>query len=538
MATAATIASLRVNLSAGTAQFAAGMKQAAGMLKKFGSDTANISRGISQLRTIFAAFIAGELVSFVNRSIEGVAATKDLASQLGVTTDALTQLRYAAEVNGSSSAAMDDALQKMNKSLGGISEEGGKTADVVAGLGLSIQSLQSMTPDKAFMSLADAIGSINNPMEQAAAATAIFGKGAGNIINVLKLGSSGIQEFRDAADRLGITLSQINAEKIAAAGDQVKSLSMMLDGMKNLLIAELAPVLGHLVQMFIDWSSEGQRSSNILMGGLSAIGQGFAHVANVIKVFQIGWKALQGIATAACMAIIQLLDSVGEAFVTLANKIPGVNISWTNLLKDMKSALNESGQALTGEMKQLWEEVGNDTAGKEVRRAFAEIQAAANAAAEAAVAARPKFEVMGNTFSKVAEEAEKFQDAMMKRGESVFESVQTPLEKYNATLEDLESLLAHNAISFETYHRAIAKSNDELAEHQKIKSVDFKSIAAREFRFTKGVPGNLGSASPTAMLERKADTQAQLARENNALTRQSNDLLRASIGNTEIIDIN
>lgn len=64
--------------------------------------------------------------------------------------------------------------------------------------------------------------------------------------------------------------------------------------------------------------------------------------------------------------------------------------------------------------------------------------------------------------AKAEADAAKQLDELMKRGAQVAESVRTPLEKFDATINDLNKLLDVGAINWDTYARAVEKANDEL----------------------------------------------------------------------------
>jgi hypothetical protein len=100
----------------------------------------------------------------------------DRAENIGVSMTSFMQLEVAAVRNGSSIDAVGNAIQKMTKNIGEAAQGTGKAAEVFASLGLSVSELEGLTPDQAFVKVADAISQIENRYARAAAQTAIFGK--------------------------------------------------------------------------------------------------------------------------------------------------------------------------------------------------------------------------------------------------------------------------------------------------------------------------------------------------------------------------
>ncbi len=61
-----------------------------------------------------------------------------------------------------------------------------------------------------------------------------------------------------------------------------------------------------------------------------------------------------------------------------------------------------------------------------------------------------------------ADEARRKHEELGRSGQRVWEQTRTPLERYNAKLVDLKSLLRDGAISHDTYRRAVARAKEEL----------------------------------------------------------------------------
>lgn len=63
---------------------------------------------------------------------------------------------------------------------------------------------------------------------------------------------------------------------------------------------------------------------------------------------------------------------------------------------------------------------------------------------------------------KAAKEMAKAHEAMVKKGAQLTAELRTPMEKYHDTIADVARLLKVGAINWDTFHRAVAKANDEL----------------------------------------------------------------------------
>jgi hypothetical protein len=80
---------------------------------------------------------------------------------------------------------------------------------------------------------------------------------------------------------------------------------------------------------------------------------------------------------------------------------------------------------------------------------------------------------------KAIEDAAKAREALEKKGASLTESMRNPMEMYNATLADLNSMLDAGVISWDTYGRAVAKAQDDIKKSEEFKAKEIK-VAERQ----------------------------------------------------------
>lgn len=212
-------------------------------LAKAKADVSGFTGAVSGFQAALAAVGGTAVVAFVKGVVDSAEKTTDLAAKLGVTTEALTRLQHAAEINGSSGEALADALTKMNRTLGEASTGGHAAAAAFSDIGLNVRDLVNLKPDEAFAAIAEQISHIENPALRAKAAVDIFGRGGQEVTNVLRLGKQGLRDFGDEADRLGITLSTKAAGDLGALKDNIDRLTGSFEALKREAVATGAPAL-------------------------------------------------------------------------------------------------------------------------------------------------------------------------------------------------------------------------------------------------------------------------------------------------------
>lgn len=221
---------IAVTLTSDTRNFSRGLKSARDDLNLFGSSINSIKSAITGFLTFQG------LKSGIQSIISTVGELDDLGAlsdRLGVSTEFLSELQYAAKLSDTDIEALNGGLEKLEKNLGKATLEGGDLNKMLGRVGLEADELRKRGPEQAFLAIADAISRIADPIQRAAFVTEVFGKQGQSLIGILSKGRKGIQELRDEAKSLGITFSTDMKEKVGDADDAVKRMSAALDALKR-----------------------------------------------------------------------------------------------------------------------------------------------------------------------------------------------------------------------------------------------------------------------------------------------------------------
>jgi hypothetical protein len=224
-----------VELAADDSKLQAGLKSAQARLRSFG-------------RAIASAFPAAALSGIT----AGVAAIRrfdeslDFAGKIGIVAGRLQELEHAAVRTGSSSESLRSSLAKMLRTVGEAGSGNKAAATALEAIGLSAEKLRRMSPEQIFAAISDGIRQIPDAAGQMQAAMDIFGRGGGDIVQTLQLGSAGLAEMATEARGLGKVMSAETVASINEANDAFDKLSAAADGALAKLAtwtAKLLPVL-------------------------------------------------------------------------------------------------------------------------------------------------------------------------------------------------------------------------------------------------------------------------------------------------------
>lgn len=254
-----------------TATLSGAFKNLGSNVGKLGGNIRSLTGDIARLGGLGVA--AGTGIFLVAKSAADLGdETNDAAKRIGITTSALSELRYAGQRSGAEVADVDKALGKLQINLGKVTSAAKKGGGGLVGnvgevtilggggggsagksdpfkhIGLSAKALAAMKPDEQLAKIADGISKLKTHSEQAAAAVQIFGKGGQQLLPMLKEGSKGIEDLRRQARALGISLSEEDAKNADEFRDRMLDVEKAIGGVKNTLGRALMPAVSRSME--------------------------------------------------------------------------------------------------------------------------------------------------------------------------------------------------------------------------------------------------------------------------------------------------
>jgi hypothetical protein len=148
----------------------------------------------------------------------------NMSKRTGVSVEALSELAYAASQSGTDIESLENGIKRMQRSLEAAASGEKNSVEALQALGLSVQQLAGMTPDRQFRAFADAIAAVQSPAERTALAMEIFGKHGTSLIPILSQGSIAIDALMKRARELGLTMSTTDAQAAEAFNDKLSEL--------------------------------------------------------------------------------------------------------------------------------------------------------------------------------------------------------------------------------------------------------------------------------------------------------------------------
>lgn len=165
------------------------------------------------------AGIIGGIGAGVSTFVELGGAIQEMGIRTGFTAEQLSELRYAADQAGVSVEGLETAAKGMAKFTFGLGKGGKGETHAANLLGLDRNAFLQADQMGRLEMLADGLSRIEDPAIKAALAQKVLGREGMKLLPMLAGGAEGLRKQREEAARLGLTISQIDADKADQLGD-------------------------------------------------------------------------------------------------------------------------------------------------------------------------------------------------------------------------------------------------------------------------------------------------------------------------------
>lgn len=229
-----------------------------------------------------------------------------MAKRTGFSTEALSELKHAADISGASLETLEKGVKKMSKTIVDASDGLATYVRSFEKIGLTAEELLKLSPEEQFNKIAMAIAGLEDPTLRAAVAQEIFGRAGTQLLPLFAEGAEGIAKLRQEAHDLGIVFDAEAAVKAEEFTDAMLRMNEVVSGVKMSIGEVLAPILTEfleervvpLVKEIMVWIDENPK----LIEGLMKLGALLVAGGALMVGFSLFTKALHT-ATVAMVAL-------------------------------------------------------------------------------------------------------------------------------------------------------------------------------------------------------------------------------------------
>ena len=205
-----------------------------------------LNRNFRAFNAIAAAAIGGGLVRAARSAARDLGTISDQADKLGLTTDALQELRFAAEQAGVGVKSFDVGFQRFTRRVADAAAGNKQLASTFKEFNIELTDNQGRlkSNEQVFLEFADAIKESDDQGKRILKTFQLFDTEGVDLVRLLQQGSGAIEEFRERARRMGAVIDE---SLIRKAEESTKE----LDALKRVIRAQLAPALADLAPTLV-----------------------------------------------------------------------------------------------------------------------------------------------------------------------------------------------------------------------------------------------------------------------------------------------
>ena len=312
-----------INVTADTSRAKAGLAGIADKMKSVG-----------RAATVAGGIIAGIGVASITAFAKMGDEVQKMALRTGFSTEALSELRVAAELSGSSLKGMETGIRRMSKVIIDAKDGLAESKDALDRMGVSVDDLVEKSPEVQFEILTMALADMSDKTEQVATAQEVFGRAGTALLPMLAEGAAGLEAMKQKAHEMGVVFDQEAADKAARLSDSFTTLKGSFQGVMLAIAEQLAPVITDfaekattVISKVSAWTEANPGLTKVIVLVSAAIG-GLLVVLGPLAMMLPGLIALAPMVGAAFHVMLGPFGLITLAITGLIALVAGLVIAW------------------------------------------------------------------------------------------------------------------------------------------------------------------------------------------------------------------
>lgn len=423
--------------------------------------------GAAKTAAIAITAATGAFTAMVAINVSNIDRLGKVAKTTGFAAETLQKFQFAAEQSGITSDNAALALRRFARRLGEAQKGTGELLPALKKLGIQTRDNEGnlKSAEKVLFEFADGIGETENASERLALAFKAFDSEGAELVNVLREGSEGLNEFFTEADRLGFVLNTKAIQGVEDFNDSFGKLKITVTGLSRQFTAALAPALEGVTTTLTEFILDTVEAQ----GGMEEFGkylkdQFLTIVQNVTRAFVSLFNVVVNIANGVQKALANL--GVIEDTEALKETIAELRA------ESNKGFFESDGRALftvmIGKYKDLADEFGNVEfmSDADLEKAISILEAKLKDMQDRGVGINLLKPITQEELSKMLNFVESYKEESIKANEQIIEEIVTSAKKLKPTLLDimLDALFPVDAVNkfFETYDSEAATTAEKI----------------------------------------------------------------------------
>ena len=211
---------------------------------------------VDAFKAVAAASVAAgaAFAALTKRSINAQDRLSKLAQTTGVSTEALSQLEFAAKLSGTSLEGLQTGLLRLSRTASDAANGLSTAQRAFNAIGVSAKNQDGTlkNTEQLLLEVAEQFAGLEDGAGKAAVAQELFGRSGAQLIPFLNQGKDGIEALRAEADRLGLTIGTDAAQAAERFNDNLTRVQSAAQGLIAQSTQRLLPTIEAISDRFVE----------------------------------------------------------------------------------------------------------------------------------------------------------------------------------------------------------------------------------------------------------------------------------------------
>lgn len=423
--------------------------------------------GAAKTAAIAITAATGAFTAMVAINVSNIDRLGKVAKTTGFAAETLQKFQFAAEQSGITSDNAALALRRFARRLGEAQKGAGELLPALKKLGIQTRDNAGnlKSAEQVLFEFADGISKTENASAKLSLAFKAFDSEGAELVNVLRNGSAGLNEFFDEADRLGFVLNTKAIQGVEDFNDSFGKLKITVTGLSRQFTAALAPALDGVTTTLTEFILDTVEAQ----GGMEEFGkylkdQFLTIVQNLTRAFVSLFNVVVNVANGIqkALASMGVIEDTEALKATIAELRAESNKGFFQL--DGRSFF----KVMIGQYKELQDEFGTFEfmSDADLAKAVTILEAKLKDMQDRGVGVNLLKPITQEELSKMLNFVESYKEESIKANEQIIEEIVTSAKKLKPTLLDimLDALFPVDAVNkfFDTYDNEAATTAEKV----------------------------------------------------------------------------
>ena len=459
----ATIATLSAKVTADGSAFYKTMDIVDKRMKKTEKNSEKLEAVAGKMKILLAALAAFAAGQFIADTIKGVVDDLKLSRKIGEDIQSIEAFKIALSGVGAPAEKAGEILQRLGQGIANASVGlDPALEDSLKRIGLQSSKLAQLRPYDQLQRISAAIGGIDDPTKRAAVATQIFSEHASDLLPILAQGNEAFDKAAISLNKIGGGIKNAEAASLEKLVQQAEKFQTQLKIAAARIIIDIIPFIQGMVEQLTRAFAAGHDLTDIMKAVAFGIGTVITVITELVRLVKILVNLFGMGLLGIVYAVVRGLQEIFKQAAMLPSELGGDEFQKGAI------ALSHASHSIKSEMKDLAkttmknvDEIGSD---------FSRLDKLGKQMASGVSTSVDKVQDKIMNAGGSVHIADKFGE-LFKRGRDVTNEFQTPLQKYQSRIQELNAMISKGAISWDVYSRAAADAVSQLEKAHELNSL-------------------------------------------------------------------